>query len=444
MVIDKLPPFDTDAEESLLGSILIDDNCLDKIFIEPGDFFREVNGWIFEAILSIRKESGFVDQVTLAHELLRRGKLEECGGAAFLNHLIAVVPTSLHAEYYANIVRELACKRAIISLASNLQHLSMNDTHSSELINKAERGILDISMRLPDKGYDSAYELSDYAVDRYAKLSEAPTLIPTYIPRLPDRMGFGPHEFSVDEMIGGLGCGNLVTIGARPGVGKTTFINEMALRQSHPNNKLPVLIFSLEMPKADMVDRTITMLSGINPLRIHLRKMDDNDNFSLTKAIGEFSEYKYYLYRKPHATIGDIRQRSYQAVNKEGIRVIYIDYLQLIQVPESKSAYERVSSVTRELKLLAMKLDVPIVVASQMNRETEYSKDKRPQLNELRESGTIEQDSDMVLLLYRDDKYDKEANPGVVEVIVAKNRLTGLEGTVKIFYDFTQRRFIED
>ena len=445
----KQLPFDIDAEESVNGSLLLDGESVHLVghILKPEDFYDSANRLIYSACLSLanRTEQAAVNQITVAEELDRQGQLSRSGGIAYLSRLVTVVPTSLDIEHYAEIVRRHSKMRELISAAAQIEIIGYErDPNVTRSISQAE----DILYRIRDE------RTSDGLV-------HIKPLLDTYFesPLESDRLGTIPTGFTgVDRILnGGLHRTDLVIIAARPSMGKTSFALNIA-RNAALVSGAKVAIFSLEMSKQSLVDRLLAAESSINSRFLHVSmQSNEQDESRIMEAQATLAEAPLYVDDAAGITVSEIRSKVRRLHAEHGVDLVVIDYLQLIQGEGRTGGLENrvqeVSHITRSLKLMAKDLDVPVIALSQLSRATEKrERSKRPILSDLRESGSIEQDADIVAFIYRADVYYKTAeawaleHPGEdypeneAEIDIAKHR-NGMTGMVKLFFRKDLTRF---
>ncbi len=438
MAQEKLPPHDIEAEEAVIGSLLIDPEAILKVAtsLKSEDFFDETNQAIYQACLSLYQRNEVINQITVAHELMRQNKLEQIGGAAYLSHLISVVPTSLHVEHYAQIVSKTGVMRQMIVAAGQIAAIGYEAGPDIEAsLNKAEDILFQVRRRQGTRDFISIREaLGQYfeetgqpAVLRERELAHALT-------------GFA----GLDDLLGGLQPSDLIVLAARPSLGKTSLALNIA-RNAAINQRACVALFSLEMSREAVVQRLLASESGVNSRDVRLGRFSENDEARIMEASGILSEAAIYIDDSPQLRAVDIRSKARRLYFERDIDLIIVDYLQLIQGDSrNETRVQEISKITRSLKILARELDVPVLAVSQLSRAVEWRASHIPQLADLRESGTIEQDADVVVFIYRDDLYfteeqwggahdiSKEPYPrGIADIIVAKHR-NGPLGRIKL------------
>ena len=433
MPLESLPPHDIDAEEAVIGSLLIDGTAIYKVvFLQAPDFYREQNQWLFEACLSLYQRNEAINQITLAQEMDRKGRLEGCGGVAYLSHLVAIVPTSLDIEHYAQIVYRLAISRRLIDAGRQIQSIGFEaepDVDAS--LNRAE----DVLFRLRHGQSPRDFIHIRQVLDKYF---EAP-------PAGEDRNKITSVRSSfsgLDEFLGGFQRSDLIIVAGRPSMGKTSFALNIAAEAAVKQGACAA-IFSLEMAREPLVLRLLASEANVDSRRVQLGRTSEEDEKRIMDAIGVLSEAPIYIDDTPLSRAVEMRSKARRLYYERGIDLIIVDYLQLMQ-GEGKDEVEKVSSISRSLKALARELNVPLIAVSQMSRAVESRTSRKPQLSDLRGSGSIEQDADVVMFIYRDDYYfkkeeweaqfpDKEYPEGIADIIIAKHR-NGPTGEVKLHF----------
>jgi replicative DNA helicase len=438
MSTERLPPHNIEAEEAVLGSLLLDAEGILKIdlFLKPEDFYREENRWIYEACLSLYGRNEAINQVTVGQELMRRGKLTEIGGAGFLSRLIATVPTPLHIEYYAQIVHRLALMRRLIEAAGQIAAIGYEAGPDIDAaFNKAE----DILFRLRHGESPRDFRHIRQILDDYFEESGlAPRTRPGRLPHV--LTGFS----ALDEILGGLQRSDMIILAARPSLGKSSLALNIA-RNASVEQGAHVAIFSLEMSKEQLVQRLLAGEAEVDSKRIRLGLYREAEERRIMEAAGVLSEAPIYVDDTPLLKVVEMRSKARRLHYDRGIDLIIIDYLQLVRGNgRSENRVQEISEISRSIKALARELEIPIIAVSQLSRAVETRTDHIPLLSDLRESGSIEQDADVVLFIYREDVYyTKEEwerrNPGkpypkgIAEIRIAKHR-NGPVGQVSLFF----------
>jgi len=438
MAEEKLPPHDIEAEEAVIGSLLIDPEAILKVAVslKAEDFFSETNRLIYQACFSLYQRNEAINQITAAHELMRQDKLEQIGGAAFLSHLISNVPTSLHVEYYAQIVSNAAVMRRLIAAAAQIEALGYEASPEVEAsLNKAEDILFQVRMRREPRDFIPIRE----ALGQYFEEAGPPTAL-----REGEILHILTGFTALDDFLGGLQRSDLIVLAARPSLGKTSLALNIA-RNAAINQKACVALCSLEMSREAVVQRLLASESGVDSRKVRLGRFGEKDEIKIMEASGVLSEAPIYIDDSPQLRALDIRSKTRRLHYERNIDLIIVDYLQLIQGDgKNETRVQEISKITRALKTLARELNVPILAVSQLSRAVEWRASHVPQLADLRESGSIEQDADVVLFIYRDDMYfsaedwskvhdiEKEPYPrGIADINIAKHR-NGPLGQIKL------------
>ncbi len=445
MVESKLPPYDIDAEESVNGSLLIDGKAIYEIalILKADDFYSEQNRWIYEACLSLYHRDEAINQITLAQELDRNGILEKCGGAAYLSHLISNVPTPLDIEHYANIVYRLSIMRQLISAADRISQIGYKaEPDVSDSLNKAE----DILFNLRHERGTLDFTHIKHVLDRYFEP-----------PPAPDMEGYQPIPYilsgfiGLDDFLGGFQRSDLIIIAGRPSMGKTSLVLNIA-RNTAVDQGACVALFSLEMFRESLVQRLLSSESGVNSKRIRLGLNTEDEEKLIMEATGKLSEAPIFIDDSPQLRIAEMRSKARRLHYERGIDLIVVDYLQLMEAEGRRdNRVQEISYISRSLKGLARELNVPVIAISQLSRAPEWRASHVPQLSDLRESGAIEQDADLVLFVYRDEAYygeeewqnqhpDREYPREIADIIIAKHR-NGPTGQIKLRFKHSLTKF---
>ena len=417
----KLPPQSLDAEKSLIASMLLDATVLDETSIRPEQFYSDAMARIFQAMQRMRRAGTPIDSVTLAEELIAAGQLESVGGIAVLGELMDVVSHSAHASYYASLITEKWMRREIIYAARTIESECFESGRTpDEILATAVQRLSQLDDGSDRDGLVTLGESCQQVLDAIMKRQNGD-----------DQTGRLSTGFAdLDHMLGGFGEGQMIVLAARPAIGKSALALNMAANAMKAGSG--VLFVSLEMSHSELTERLLSSEASINGHDITAGTISEHQMFQLSQRAEDLSRNRlFYLDNK--YSIADITAKARLAYRKHGVRFVVADYLQLVDA-ESKRGMLReqaVSSVSRELKRLAMELKIPVLVLSQLNREVEKRDDKRPKLSDIRESGAIEQDANVVLFLHRPDAYDAEDRPGQAELIIAKNR-TGPTGMVPL------------
>ena len=434
----KLPPFSIEAEQAVLGGLMLDNMGWDKVadVVTEEDFYRRDHRLIFRAIYALANENQPCDAVTLSEWLEQQNELENAGGLSYLGSLANNTPTAANIKAYADIVRERSVVRNLINVANEISSNAYNPEGrtSRELLELAEQRVFEIA----DKGarglsgYKGIKQLLTKAVDTIDKLFQLDSPI--------TGVATGFKDF--DEQTAGLQKSDLVIVAGRPSMGKTTFAMNI-VENAAIKHKLPVAVFSMEMPGEQLAMRMMSSLGHIDQHKIRTGKLGDEDWPRLTSAVGILSEAKIFIDDTPALTPNDLRARARRIAREHGLSLIVIDYLQLMQGSGNsrENRATEISEISRNLKALAKELSVPVVALSQLNRSLEQRPNKRPVMSDLRESGAIEQDADLIAFIYRDEVYNADSpDKGTAEIIVAKQR-NGPIGTSRLTFLGQYTRF---
>lgn len=426
MELGKVPPHDIEAEQAVLGSMLTDkDAVISAIEVLKEDaFYREDNKAIYAAILSLYNRSEPIDIITLKAELTAEGKFEKVGGLEYLAELPEKVPTTANVEKYIKIVEEKAALRELIKTANEIIELGYDPTEDLDMImDNAEKKIFNIMQNKNQKGYAP---IKDVLVDTFAQLEELYN-------QKQHITGVATGFVDLDYKTAGLHNSDLVLIAARPAMGKTAFAVNIATNAAVRGN-VPVAMFSLEMSKEQLVNRILCSEAMVDSNKVRTGKIEDEDWIKIAGAIGPLSEAQMFIDDTPGISINEIRAKCRKLKLEKNIGLVVIDYLQLVQGTGKRgsSREQEISEISRSLKILAKEIEVPVIALSQLSRAVEARPDHRPMLSDLRESGSIEQDADIVMFLYRDDYYNEDSEKkNQAEVIIAKQR-AGSTGTVDL------------
>lgn len=424
-VVNKVQPNDTLAEQAVLGSMLVSKDAVQAAVevLKPEDFYREDNKEIYAAMMDIYSVGKEIDMITVTEQLKLRGTLERVGGTQNLATLIDNVPTTSNIERYVEIVEQKATSRNLIKVTSDIMKVSYAQTEELDaIIEQAEKGIFDLAQNRNSKSYSGMKEILVNTLDSIEKMYQNKEKL----------SGMESGFIDLDEKISGLNDSDLIIVAARPAMGKSAFVLNIASYVAM-HDKVPVMIFNLEMSKEQLVKRMLSSESEIDSMKINNANLEQDDWIKMADASNRLADVPIYIDDTPVLTPSEIRAKCRKAKLEKNIGLIIIDYLQLM---ESKTAngsrQQEISEISRGLKILAKELNVPVIALSQLSRATEARADHRPMLSDLRESGSIEQDADIVMFLHREDYYDKETEKkNVAEVIIAKNR-HGETGTVEL------------
>jgi len=443
----RLPPNDNDAEEAVIGSLLIDGTAIYQVadFLQPVDFYYEQNQWLYDACMILFRRDEAINQITLAQELSREGRLEACGGAARLSYLISVCPTSLDIVHYGRIVYRLSIMRQLINAGDRISAVGYESGPDVE-DSLAEAESILFKLRRGQSGGDLTHIRQ--VLDKYFEI--APTNLDEKAERLPFvRSGFA----GLDEFLGGFQRADLVIVAGRPSMGKTSLALNIA-RNAAVENRACVALFSLEMARDSLVMRLLSSESGVNSRRMRFGQHSEDEERQVMEATGILSEAPIYIDDTPMIRIAEMRSKALRLNYERGIDMLIIDYLQLMQGEghRGENRVQEISYISRSLKALAREINAPVLAVSQLSRAVEWRASHEPQLSDLRESGSIEQDADVVTFIYRDEYYYKNEEEWMVahpdrefpreeaDVIIAKHR-NGPIGRVKLRFRHNLARF---
>src|SRR3954469_6747665 len=433
---DRLPPQNMEAEQAVLGAIFLEPSSLTLAseMLIPEDFYRGAHQRIFNAMLKLNDKGEAIDLVTVTEELAATKLLEDVGGISYLSELAGSVPTAANIEYYAKIVEEKSLLRRLIRTATSIAQDSFTrEDEVDALLGEAEKSILEVSQR---KSAGSFHQMKDVLVRTYDNIEVMHN-------RVGDITGIATGFAELDKMTAGFQRNDLIIVGARPSVGKTAFALNIAQNVATKTDE-KVAIFSLEMGAEQLVMRMLCAEGNIDAQRLRTGSLTDEDWGKLTMAMGSLASTGIFIDDTPGIRISEIRSKCRRLKQEHGLGMILIDYLQLIQGNgrSGENRQQEVSEISRSLKALARELEVPVIALSQLSRGVEQRQDKRPMMSDLRESGSIEQDADIVAFLYRDDYYDKESeSKDQIEIILAKQR-NGPTGTVTLAFVKQYNKFV--
>lgn len=430
---DLLQPHNLEAESAVLGSILIDhDTIVDLPFLQPGDFFIERNAWIYQGLKELHEKRTPADLVTLCDLLQRQGRLGEIGGAAYLSGLISATPTSIHVEFYARIVERDAIKRRYLDTAAKIAKLAYECNEPEELLGKAESLLLAVvDSRVENKTAfmaDLAGMVYDH-IERVKQEAGGITGIPTGLTDL-------------DKLLGGLQRSDLIVMAGRPGMGKTSLAMQIA-KNAAKNHGKKSLFFSLEMGKEQLAQRVVSSETGIEVNRLRTGNIRDEEWKTFFLAQEAMAKYPIAIDDTARLSPAQLRSKAIRHQARYGLDLIVVDYIQLMASDHrEQNRHQEISLISRACKVLARELNIPVILLSQLSREVERRRDKRPMLADLRESGAIEADADIVIFLYRDEVYSEKATPNIAELIVAKHR-SGPTGFITAYFKKHLTEFVD-
>lgn len=436
MELGKVPPHDIEAEQAVIGSMLTDKDAVISAIevLKEEDFYRTDNRSIYEAIINLYNRAEPIDIITVKAELESLGKFEQVGGLEYLASLPDKVPTTANAMKYIKIVEEKSTLRNLIKTANEIIELGYDPTEDvSDIMEGAEKKIFNIMQNNDKKSYAP---IKDILVDSFTQLEELYN-------RKQHITGVPSGFVELDYKTAGFHGSDLVLIAARPAMGKSAFALNIATNAAVRAN-VPVVIFSLEMSKEQMVNRILCSEAMVDSNKVRTGKLEEDDWTKLAGSIGPLSEAEIYIDDTPGISVMEIRAKCRKLKLEKNIGMVVIDYLQLVQGSNRRngSREQEISEISRSLKILAKELNVPVIALSQLSRAVEQRPDHRPMLSDLRESGAIEQDADIVMFLYRDDYYNKDSEKkDIAEVIIAKHR-GGSLGTVELLWLGSYTKFV--
>lgn len=437
MELGKVPPHDIEAEQAVIGSMLTDKDAVVSAIevLKEDDFYRDDNKAIYSAILNLYNRAEPIDIITVKAELEAMGKFEQVGGLEYLAELPEKVPTTANSMKYIKIVEEKSTLRNLIKTANEIIELGYDPTEDvDDIMEGAEKKIFNIMQNKNQKGYSA---MRDILVDSFTQLEELYN-------RKQHITGVPSGFTDLDYRTAGFHGSDLVLIAARPAMGKSAFALNIATNAA-VKAKVPVAIFSLEMSKEQMVNRILCSEAMVDSNKVRTGKLEEDDWTKLAEAIGPLSEAEIYIDDTPGISVMEIRAKCRKLKLEKNIGMVVIDYLQLVQGSNKRngSREQEISEISRSLKILAKELNVPVIALSQLSRAVEQRPDHRPMLSDLRESGAIEQDADIVMFLYRDDYYNEDSDKkGIAEVIIAKHR-GGSTGTVDLVWLGSYTKFVD-
>ena len=423
----RIPPHSVEAEQSVLGSILLDKEAMISVSetLVPEDFYKEAHKVIYESMLKLYNSQSEIDLITLTDELRDQGYLDDIGGIAYITSLSTVVPTTSNIKYYVNIVKEKSISRQLISAANDIINLGYDGSAKVEyVLENAEKKIFDISQERATNDFQPINQVISEALSMLEKLYEEKN----------DVTGLTTGFRDLNKKINGLQRSDLLLIAARPAMGKTAFALNL-VQNAALKGDASVAVFSLEMSKEQLVQRMIASQSTVELKKIKTGTLADNDWPRITDGMAILSGAKIHIDDTPGIKISELRSKCRKLKIEKGLDLVLIDYLQLMEGEgQNESRQQEIAKISRSLKILAKELDCPVVALSQLSRAPEQRADHRPVLSDLRESGSIEQDADIVMFLYRDEYYNPDTEKkNIGEVIVAKNR-HGETGTVELVW----------
>ena len=446
LLTDRLPPQNIEAEQAVLGSVFLNTAALvDAMeYVQPADFYRRAHQVIFQTMVDLNAQDEVIDVVTVNNRLTEQNQLEDVGGVSYIAELADAVPTAANVGYYAKIVQEKSLMRHLITTATNIVSQAYDqDDDVTSLLDNAERQIMEVSEQRSSNGFRPIRDVLNSAIEEVNRLYQKKEEI----------TGLPTGYQDLDKMTAGLQPDNLIILAARPAVGKTAFALNIAQNVGTKTDKA-VAIFSLEMSAESLVNRMLCAEGSVNANHLRTGQLNDEEWNNLIVAMGSLSQTAIFIDDTPGIKMSEIRAKSRRLAKENGnLGLIVVDYLQLIEGSNKENRQQEVSEISRQLKKLAKELSVPVIALSQLSRGVEQRQDKRPVLSDIRESGSIEQDADIVAFLYRDDYYERSDDDdnqqqqdeetqdvGEVEVIIEKNR-SGPRGTVKLLFVKSYNKF---
>ncbi len=433
----RVPPQDIVAEKSLLGAIMLSNETLPEILtiLRPQDFYEDRHKIIFQSIIDLYDQHKPVDLLTLTAELRTKKKLKEVGGASYLTEISNFVPAASHAKAYAEIIEKASVRRKLIKAGTEIVNKAYeDDAEVDNLVGKAEKELFEVSDKIIKSDYVAMDDLLADAFDRIEELHKNKGAL----------RGLKTGFTDLDKKTAGFQKGDFIVIGARPAMGKTTLAQNLAYNIADINKK-GVLFFSMEMAANEIVDRMISDVSGVDNWKMRTGNLSDDEFAKIGDALGEMDEIPIYIDDTSSMTIVELRNKARRAMHDHDIGIVIVDYLQLISGSDryAGNRVQEVTEISRGLKILARELSIPVIALAQLSRNVTGRDDPRPVLSDLRESGSIEQDADLVIFIHRPDYYKKpdEEDTNITELLIRKHR-HGAIGTVELYFDGARSRFM--
>lgn len=425
----KIPPQNVEAEKSLLGALLIDKEAIVKVadIVRPDDFYRQDHSQIFRSILKLYESRSPIDLVTLTDQLEKEKLIDEVGGASYLASLAAGVPSAAHVVHYAKIIQSRATLRRLIAAGQDIVEMGYKeDEDINEILDKSERRLFDVSQKFLRQEFTPIRDVLTESFDRIDQLHKHKGKL----------RGLATGFTELDNLLAGLQASDLIVLAGRPSMGKTSLALNIVAHATI-REKVPVGVFSLEMSKEQLVDRLICSEAGIDSWKLRTGNLSDEDFPKIGYAMGVLSEAPLYIDDSPLVNVMEIRTKARRLQAEHGLGLIMVDYLQLMEgriFTSEQNRVQEISEISRSLKALARELKVPVLALSQLSRAVEMRPSHIPQLADLRESGSIEQDADVVIFIYREDYYDKDTErKNIADVLVRKHR-NGPTGDVELYF----------
>jgi replicative DNA helicase len=425
LIQQKTQPFNIEAEISVLGSMLLDNEAINLVteLLRTDNFYKTSHQYIFDTIVNLYNKNNAVDLVILKDELKKQSLLEKVGGAEYLMELEESVPLASNVEYYAKIVREKTIKRDLITATAKIQQEAYNDSlESDELLDIAEKEIFDITQRKFSSPTTKLFNILHDTFDHISNLHDREGRL----------TGVSTGYYDLDDITSGLQNSELIVIAARPSMGKSSLVLNIA-EHAGTKEKKPTLIFSMEMSAQQVAQNILCSTAKIDAHLLRTGKLDDNQFSNLSLAMGDLSESEIFIDDTPGLGLLELRAKARRLKLQHNIQMIIVDYLQLMEGRKAENRQQEISGISRGLKALARELEVPVIAVSQLNRSVETRDGHTPRMSDLRESGSIEQDADVIILLHREDYYDPTKRPGEVDLNIAKQR-NGPTGRVKLTF----------
>jgi replicative DNA helicase len=425
LIQQKTQPFNIEAEISVLGSMLLDNEAINLVteLLRTDNFYKTSHQYIFDTIVNLYNKNNAVDLVILKDELKKQSLLEKVGGAEYLMELEESVPLASNVEYYAKIVREKTIKRDLITATAKIQQEAYNDSlESDELLDIAEKEIFDITQRKFSSPTTKLFNILHDTFDHISNLHDREGRL----------TGVSTGYYDLDDITSGLQNSELIIIAARPSMGKSSLVLNIA-EHAGTKEKKPTLIFSMEMSAQQVAQNILCSTAKIDAHLLRTGKLDDNQFSNLSLAMGDLSESEIFIDDTPGLGLLELRAKARRLKLQHNIQMIIVDYLQLMEGRKAENRQQEISGISRGLKALARELEVPVIAVSQLNRSVETRDGHTPRMSDLRESGSIEQDADVIILLHREDYYDPTKRPGEVDLNIAKQR-NGPTGKVKLTF----------
>ncbi len=432
-VVDRIPPNNEDAEKGVIASILIEEDAYLKVseIVRSEDFYFPRHRLIFEAIEGLFRSQKPIDVLTLTSELKAKKKLKSVGGAAYVSGVIESIPTSSHVEHYAKLIKEASVRREMIRLSTEINKNCYETEQSVEdLLNQAEKGIFSVSEQSIKQDFVPVSDVLEEVYENVVNLKENGDQV----------RGISTGFAKLDDILGGFQKSDMVVLAARPSVGKSSLMLDFA-RHAAVVEKKNVGIFSLEMSKTQLTDRLLSMQVGVGLWDLRMGKIEDSVLDKIADGMGVLAEAGIFIDDTPGLSILEMRTKCRRLKLEKGLDMVIIDYLQLMQGTVKENRVQEVSEISRFIKILAKEMDIPVIALAQLSRSIEQRTDRRPQLSDLRESGAIEQDADVVMFLQREETYNPDTErKGIGDLIVAKHR-NGATGDMELCFVREQARF---